>query len=368
MLTNLKQLFCVLILLLTYSSALLAHHAPINVAVVSPDTDVNNFWRVVHNFARASAVDLDINLKIHTRKENNFSYIDSLRSAFETDPPPDIVLAIFYKKLLKQTLGMADEYEIPIFMFNTFVTENENNDFYIRKTYKSFLGHMHPDEKSAGYKLAKHLIRAQKEKRPNEIINVVGISGHRNSYVTQQRNLGLEKAVREEGAVLYQVVNANWSSEVSYNQAAVLMDRYPDLDVIWAASDLMAISSGRAIKDKKMDEILTGGIDWTKEGVEKIKSGEISASVGGHFSEIGFALVLIHDYFHGVDFYDELGGEITTEMSLLTYDNLNKYHDFIIRQDWNRVDFTRYSKVLNPSINAYDFSFASLIDNFHASH
>ncbi len=362
-----SRLFSFMIFLFfIFTTNIYAHHKPINVTIVSPSSDDNNFWGIVHNFARSSAKDLNINLKIiYAKNANNFTYVPHFETAFKSSEKPDIVIGIFFKTLVDEILELSKKYDTPIFMFNSIISENERNDNHIRKEYKNFIGYMHPDEEYAGYILAKHLIKIQKNKNPNKKINLVGISGHRNSFTTHLRNIGLQKAVKEEKANLNQLVHANWSEDISYIKANRLMDRYSNLDIIWTASDLMAISSKKAINNKQKNNIITGGIDWTKDGIAKVKNGELEASVGGHFSEIGFALVLIHDYFHGKDFYDEFGGEITTKMLLLNSENINKYYDFLTIQDWDKIDFTKYSKVLNPNIQKYDFSFESLLENYN---
>ncbi|NQY95104.1 MAG: ABC transporter substrate-binding protein, partial [Campylobacteraceae bacterium] len=281
---------------------------------------------------------------------------------------PDLVIGIFLKSTVFKTLELSKKYDTPIFMINTGIPQNERDIDYIRKKYSNFIGHMYPDEVYAGYILAKHLISVEKKKNTNKKIRVIGISGDRNSPVTHQRNLGLQKAVKEEKAILEQIVYANWSGDLAFNQAKGLISRYKDLDVIWTASDKMAINANNAIiKTNHESSIVTGGMDWTKDAIDKIKNKELEVSVGGHFSEIGFALVLIYDYFHGKDFYDELGGEISTKMSLLTRENINDYYEFLSKQDWDKIDFSKFSKVLNPEIKKYNFSFDELIKNYNLS-
>lgn len=350
-----------------FSTNVYAHHKPIKVTIVSPNPNDEDFWGIVHNFARASAKDLNINLKITYLKDaNHFTYKSSFTSAFKAKEKPDIVIGIFYKTVVYDLLELSNKYDTPIFMFNMVIPKEERNSNYLRKEFKNFIGHMYPDEEYSGYLLGKQLIEIQKNKTKNKEINAVGISGHGSSYVTTLRSLGFKRAAEEEKINLKQIVNANWSADIANFKATKLLDRYPSLNIIWSASDLMAISSKKAILNsnhKQKNEILTGGIDWTKDGILKVKNGELEVSVGGHFSEIGFILVLIHDYFHGKDFYNELGGEIITKMYFLNSKNINKYFDFLTKQDWDKIDFTKYSKVLNPNIDEYNFSFDSLIRN-----
>ncbi len=47
-------------------------------------------------------------------------------------------------------------------------------------------------------------------------------------------------------------------------------------------------------------------------------------------------------------------------MHLLSRENIAQHYDFITNQDWEKVDFTRFSKAFNPDIKQYDSSFDNL--------
>ena len=351
------------ILFICPSSLLFSNEKQLNITFVSPSGNDENFWGIAHNFARASAKDLGLNFEVlYVKESTRYTYLVALESAFKKIPKPDFVIAHFYNSIVSETLQLSKEYNIPLFMVNSDISKNEKNENYIRNIYPTFIGHMSPDEVHAGYILAKYLIKKQKLKNPNKTINVVGITGHRETTVTHERNEGLTKAAREENAIIKQIAFTNWSKEKSYALSKRLIFRNEALDVIWAASDLMSLSAKKAISENGKDsQIITGGIDWTKEAISKIKNGKLDASVGGHFSEIGFALVLLYDYTNGKDFYEELGGTIKTKMALLNKDNINKYYDLLTEQNWNRIDFSKYSKSLNPKLKKYDFSFGTLL-------
>ena len=78
--------------------------------------------------------------------------------------------------------------------------------------------------------------------------------------------------------------------------------RYSNIDIVWAASDGMAlgvmdaISSGHSKISR--ESILIGGVDWTPEAIRMIQQNHIDASVGGHFMQAAWALVKIYDHHH----------------------------------------------------------------------
>ncbi len=350
------QIYLLLSLLFLISFAN-ASQKQINITFASPSQDDHNFWGMAHNFARAAAKDLGINFKvIYPKESNRYNYLATLESAFTDSVKPDFVIAHFYKSMVVETLELSTKYNTPIFMVNSAISKDEQNEDYIRNLYPSFIGHMSPNEVQAGYLLAQYLIKKQKFNHPYQTINVAGIAGHRETSVTHERNEGLKKAAEEENAIIKQIAYTDWSGDMAYRLSKRLIFRNDDLHVIWAASDLMSINVNKAILESNNEsKIITGGMDWTKEAIGKIKNGKLDASVGGHFTEIGFALVLLYDYVNGKDFYEELGGTIKTKMSLLTKDNIDKYYNLLTNQNWDEIDFTQYSKVINTKLKKYDF-------------
>ncbi len=359
----------ILVILFLLLQQIQANQKQLNITFVSPHTSDNDFWGTAHNFARASADDLNINFKIiYNKNLSRFSYMKALKSAFIAKEKPDLVIAIFYKSKVIETLELSKKYNIPIFIVNSDIPKDEQTEQFLRKKYSTFIGHMVPDEQSAGYTLANYLIGKKRINSLSKKIEVVGISGHRESPTTVNRNNGLKKAAKENNITLHQIVYANWRPDIAYSQAVQLMQRYKNLDIIWAASDLMAINIKKAInKVGTNKDILVAGIDWTKDAMLQIKDGKLDASVGGHFGEIGFSLVLIHDYFYGKDFYNEFEGKINTQMSLLTSKNINRYYDFLTLQNWEKIDFKKYSKFLNPKVEQYDFTFDTLLKNYNTA-
>jgi ABC-type sugar transport system substrate-binding protein len=109
-------------------------------------------------------------------------------------------------------------------------------------------------------------------------------------------------------------------------------------------------------------DIFTGGVDWTKEGVDAVKSGIMTATMGGHFMEGGWAVVLLYDYFHGADFAEE-SVDMRSPMVALTKENIDAYIRFS-QSDWEQIDFTKFSKKLNPKLKKYNFSLDAVLDQF----
>ena len=88
-----------------------------------------------------------------------------------------------------------------------------------------------------------------------------------------------------------------------------------------------AIARGR----KPGKDIFIGGLNWSAEALERVQDGKMVASIGGHFMQGGWAMVLIHDYHMGRDFAD-LGVEFTAPMTVIDQSNVAEYLDVFRNQ------------------------------------
>ena len=91
---------------------------------------------------------------------------------------------------------------------------------------------------------------------------------------------------------------ASWSKEQETEQTKGLINRHSNISIIWAASDLMAISAQDACNFycSENQKVSIERFDWLSLSLEKIASGELNASVGGHFMMGAWALVSLYDY------------------------------------------------------------------------
>ena len=101
----------------------------------------------------------------------------------------------------------------------------------------------------ASYELTNLLIDNAKKINDDEI-NVIAINGALKSRTSQLRSLGLRRAIASNDQVnLLQEVNRDWSQQSIYEYTLKLLQRFPLIDVIFAASDEIAIGAIKAIKE-----------------------------------------------------------------------------------------------------------------------
>lgn len=360
----LSLLFCPL--------ALSEESKPFNIILFSPQHNDEGYWGNLHDFARASANDLGINFSVVYNTDGNtkklgsrYDYIESLENVLKSKNKPDAFMAVMFKSKAEELLALSEKYDVPMLILNSQLSTKQKTLIGTpRSKYKYYIGYIRPDSEQMSYLLSTHLLN-QVKNDSNNPIELAAISGTRAGQSHPPRISGLKRAIKDKNnAQLNQVVFGNWRQENAYQLTHKLMHRYDDLQVFWCSSDLMALGVQRAINESGK-HIIAGGFDWTSDAIHSIKSGELSASVGGHFTNGAFGLVLLYDFLHGNDFSDVISTNILTKGALIHKGNVDKYSNFLIKQGWGAVNFKKYSRTYHPENESYNFSFDYLLENRH---
>jgi len=345
------------------SSAVQAADKPLRVTFLSPSVlETHPFWSDYAAFMEAAANSLGIDLTLVETKDR-YEVEDTARQILSTPDKPDYLVYIYQAKNTQSVLEMAENVGVKSFITNTDVLPAERYKVdYPRGKFRHWIGHIFPDDDLAGRHLAESLLDKAVERKmvaSDGKLHIIGIGGNLDSTASLYRETGLRKALVESpDAVLDHYVLADWSSEIAHDKAIHLFEIFPKANVYWAASDGISLGVLRAKKESGAflgQDFLTGGINWSPEGVEAVQSGKMEATVGGHFTEGAWVLTLIYDYHHGKDFANP-DATFRSQMGLINQDNVQSYLPFLDRDNWKKIDFKRFSKVLNPKLKEYDFS------------
>ncbi|MBF0202767.1 MAG: ABC transporter substrate-binding protein [Desulfamplus sp.] len=336
----------------------------IKVTFLNPNGKGNRFWDLQTSFMQASANDLSMDLEvIYSTGGHRYEYEELAKKILTSSNKPDYLISIFKKGISERILQLAEKEGVRYFTINTDISGEEQKLIgKPREKFKYWIGQMIPDDTQAGYQLAKILIEKARKlnlKGTDGKIQILGISGSMDSSAALDRNAGLEKAIKDHpDTILHQIVFTNWDQEDSRQRVSRFLIRYPELNIIWCASDGISLGVVQAIEENGKipgQHILTGGIDWSKEGLQAVKEGKMLTTLGGHFMEGGLALVLLYDYHHGKDFATESGIRITTGFKSITSENIQAYENKLRVEKWGSINFKKLSKVYNSKWEKYNF-------------
>ncbi|WP_198149749.1 ABC transporter substrate-binding protein [Colwellia sp. MT41] len=313
----------------------------IRVLFVNPSIENDPFWHKIELITKQAATELNIDLAIIYGYGTRFFQLEELTKYFEQNPAPDYIVLLNYPGHGKLTMDFLLQQQVKVITLEQTIAKEEKSLIGTPGSkYKNWLGEIYFNNSNAGYMLAKELINMVKADNKKPI--VAGISGHYGSESTL-RNSGLQAAVNESGAQLTQIVHAGWSAEDAYKKTHKLLQRYPNINIIWCASDHMALAVVDAIEDLGKvvgSDILVGGFDWTPKAIASINNNKLTASVGGHFMMGAMAIMAIYNEEQGIShniFVNEHYNSF--ELALISQRNINQYIHLLQSETLPQVSF-----------------------------
>lgn len=340
------------------------------VAFINPGKSDEAYWLAAAQAMEAAASSLGQTLEVHYAQREHLRAFEIARGlvARPAAERPDYVVFSNDYATGPELLRLFEGSGIRVFMAFSKPTDEQLAQTGVpREKYPLWIGSLEPRAQDAGYLTAKALIaqgRAMRAQAVDGKLHLLAIAGDRSTTASILRNEGMHQAVREAGdVVIDQEVYAAWSREKAAEQADVLLARYPGARLVWAGNDLMAFGAMAALEKRGGTPGKTAwfsGVNTSTEAMEAVKSGRLTALAGGHFITGAWAMVLIYDHFRSRDFRDE---GLMQERSMFALFDPRLADVFLSRfgQGYGRIDFRRYSKLLNPQLRHYDFGFAQLL-------
>jgi ABC-type sugar transport system substrate-binding protein len=341
---------------------------PMRVAFLNAMGPQENPWlRDVVGVMRAAAHDLDIQFVDYSAGQWPGEVLELARRVVAAPEKPDYLIISIHRGIGVRILEVAEQAGIPVFVINSGLPPAERARYGgPRQHFKQWIGQMLPDDEGAGYQLAWRLLEAATVERggsPGTPVRLVALEGARGDTSATLRLAGLRRALAEwKNAEFLQSVSASWLRDQAWRKTTLLLRRYLEVQVIWAANDDMGLGALRALEESGLrpgEDVLVGGIDWTPESLQALREGALVTSIGGHFLEGAWALVLLHDYHHAMDFASERL-DWQSQMIPLTRADVGEFLYLFREPDWETLDFRAFSKVANPGLQRYDFSIQAL--------
>lgn len=329
------------------------------------------FWPVLERIMIAAANDIGVELSIHEfNNDPNIMLAMVEKAMIDTNSRPDCILFHNYKKRGELVLQLAEKYNVRAFVFNAGFPKKSNVGAP-RERYSQWIGQLIPEDENAGFLLAENLIKdAGKLDKviKSGKIQMVALEGNRTSEASNKRVRGLNRSLAMHPHVINkQFFHSKWKESLAQEAFDKAIMRYPDVSVFWTASDNMAVGVIKAAEKKGWipgKDFVVGGIDVLPVYQPYIKSGQMAASIGGHYFDGAWSLVMIYDFLHGFDFAGK--GQVTfkTKMFLQTASGDYEVGDLrtvLTDKNLKKLNFRLFSKTHNPKVKTYDFDIMELL-------
>lgn len=355
------------VLLWLVSPLLLA--ANLSVVFVSPGAENEPYWRSVTRFMQPAARQLGMDLEVIYCGRDQIKLTDAVRQITLRAKKPDYLLISNDRAAAGAMLRMADEAKIKTLLaFSIFAPEQVLEFGVPRQKFPYWIGSISPNSSEAGRLTADELVRQMQKAHlvgSDGKMHVALVGGDKFTPTGVQRQAGALRAFESHPSVVVeQAVYGNWDRERAKQQADLLLQRYPQLNAIWTASDLMAygaMAAAEAAGRKPGKDLLFSSFNNSPEVLRNVTEGKIASLAGGHFTAGAWALVMLHDYHHGVDFAKQ---GLEQELPLFALLDDKMAQRFLLRfgdEDFSSIDFRRFSRVFNPKLERYDFGLLQVL-------
>jgi len=115
------------------------------------------------------------------------------------------------------------------------------------------------------------------------------LEGIRSADSARQRMEGARRALTENKQIkLVASETANWKVDEAYAVSKVLFTKHPDVKLLFAANDMMAIGASKYLQESGKAQVKVVGFDALTEALAEIKAGRIAATVDQQAAEQGY--------------------------------------------------------------------------------
>ncbi len=327
-------------------------HASHRITLLVPREDP--FWIRVVKVTKQAAADLQMKLSVVNFEDSPEKMLAAAQAAIAQGG--DGLVFPGFRGACEKILALAEKGGVPAITINMPL---RNRALRPRMEYKQWIGAILPNDMHAGSLLIKQLLNQAKD-RPKHILAIAGAA-------TEQSSQNREQGLREGLSIIddvasFVLIHADWDAAAARKAFLDAFRKNPDISIVWCANDNMARAVADAVKElNPAQPPLIGGIDWDSVTAGYIRSGKITVSIGGHFLDGAWAMVLMHDYLSGEDFarqqlrFDSL-------MVAATKASIERYAP-LFAMSAQAVDFSDFSLALHPERVAFDFS----LQNIHTA-
>lgn len=335
-----------------------AFAADFRVTFINPGSK-DGFWGEVSRIMTAAAEDLNADLEILYANREPYAMTELLSRRLAAGDPPDYFILVNENESAARWMQLLEgSSSKALFLLNRMTFEQrrilENRNIDLHRAVASIV----PDNESAGYEMAISLFEEFRRARPGGgEIRMLALTGDTSTPGGLERELGMMRAVADNPDVtLVHAIPVAWDEKIAFARTRNVLAR-TRIDVVWGANDDIAMGASRAAGEAGLaagKDIFLAGLNWSHRGMSAVRRSEMTMTHGGHVFAGAWSIVMLRDHF-----FRSAGGEVTVDvmfkMSPVTPANVSIYLDCLGARDWNRIDFSRFSKTETGNSH-YDFS------------
>lgn len=275
-------------------------------------TLTNPFFIQMEMGARKAERELGINLLVKTAaQETSIQQQIGIVESLIREKVDAIVIAPGDSVELIPILKKAQDAGIPVVNI-----DNRLDPDFSRKTDLGDVPFISVDNRQSAYQSARYI--ADQVTAPAKAVVLEGIRTAKNAEMRLQ---GALRAFRENPRVeLVATESANWKIDEGYRLMRRWLARHPDIKLVFAANDMMALGAIKAVQEAGRDDILIAAYDALDEARQAIRAGTLQATVDQRPIEQGY--LGIHYAIRRIN-GEKLPQETLIDTALITRENID---------------------------------------------
>eukprot|EP00903_Cladosiphon_okamuranus_P002222 g2220.t1 len=313
----------------------------------------------------AAASDLNVDLEVLHAGRQPYEMEALLDRRLKEGDLPDYFILVNENQSAARLMQLMDGYPSKVLFLLNNLTSQQMAELQRRNiNVQNVVASIVPDNETAGFDMAESLIEATQSVRPDAgEVRLLALTGDSTTPAALQRELGMMRAVAAHPHVkLLHSIPVNWNETEAYRHTKAILSR-TSVDVVWGANDDLAIGARKAAEEVGLiagKDIFFAGLNWSKRGMEAVKTSDMTMSHGGHFFAGAWSIVMLRDHYFR-DAKGEIFVDVLFKMSPITLENVEVYMQRLGDGDWDKIDFSLFCKSRTGRSN-YDFSAEAILE------
>ncbi len=343
---------------LILSLPLVAGAQAASVVFLNPGLSNETFWVDYSRFMQADATDLGMQLRVQYSERRADLALTQARAVLQGPERPDYLVLVNEQYVAPEIIRLSRGTGVKLFLVNNGLTDSQARSIQAQPDkYPEVLGTLTSNDEEAGYQMLKAMVA--KLPRSSGPVDLLAFAGVKTTPASQLREQGMRRALADFPQVrLRQVVYGGWNRQRAFEQAQVLLERYPDTRLVWSANDEMAFGAMRAFEQAGKvpgRDAVFSAVNSSPEALRALIDGRLGVLMGGHFTLGGWAMVMLHDDAMGLAVNRDGAREHQVPVLQLIDPAKARRWLQLLEQGGHGVDFNRYSAEGRPASYRYPF-------------
>ena len=333
----------------------------INVVLVNPTAKEETFWALITQLTQEAAKDLSINLTVYYSDSHRVIQSELITQIVTGKNKPDFLIFLPYGGSILRSFDALEKSKTPfVTLERVFDIKRVSHIGKPQEVYKYWLGEIYNDNVKAGTLLANRLYEIALEKHiQTDALKAIALNGDYYAEAIDRAEGFYRSYIAKDDVIISKIIPLSWNRQNASDRFLKLNERYEKSDIIWSASDQMALGVLDVVEQTGLEpnkDFVIGGFDLIPEAIQAIHDGKMTASIGGHFLQGVWALIKIYDYHQGIKNVFKKGDVTAYVQSyIVDHTNIDKYIILAKENDYAKIDFAEFSLTHQKSKDADDY-------------